>query len=76
MQQSTKAIEWINDRWHCDGQPIHAGVGMELRGYDKQWFRVRIESADQGRRLIAYLNVHEMQFRYPIDPEFDCLRWP
>ena len=76
MASTFKALEWIDGRWHCDGRGIHAGEGMELLGYDRQWFRVRIESADQGRRLIAYLNVHGMDFRCHIDPDVDRLRWP
>ena len=71
----TKLV-WKNGRWHCDGQGIHAGTGMELRGYDGEWFRVRIESADNGRVLIAYLTVHELAFTFRIDPEYDRLRWP
>jgi hypothetical protein len=67
---------WQDNRWHCDGEGIHAGEGMELRGDDGQWFRVRIESADRGHVLIAYLTVHGHEFSRRIDPEYDQLRWP
>lgn len=68
-------LVWHDDRWHCDGQGIHAGNGMELRGCDGEWFHVRIESADRGRRLIAFIDVHGFDFVHTIDPESDQLRW-
>lgn len=68
-------LEWIDNRWHCDGVGIHAGQGMELRG-EKQWHRVRIESADAGQILIAYMVIDGIQFSYRIWPESDRLRWP
>lgn len=69
-------LEWIDDRWHCGGEGIHAGETLELRGRDGQWFRVRIESADRGRVLIAHIQVHGLDFTRRIEPEFDELRWP
>ena len=51
-------LVWQDDRWHCGGEGIHAGENLELRGEDGQWFRVRIESADRGRMLIAYTKIH------------------
>lgn len=72
----TRGLEWIGNRWHCEGKPIHAGVGMELRGTDGERFLVRIESQDCGRLLIAYHDIHGLDFRYSIDPEYDRLRWP
>jgi hypothetical protein len=39
-------LKWIDDRWHCDGRPIHAGDGMEMQFPDGTWLHVRIESQD------------------------------
>lgn len=69
-------LVWQDNRWHCDGQGIHAGETMELRGDDGVWFRVRIESADSGQRLFAYAKVHGRDFTSRIWPEHDELRWP
>lgn len=69
-------LVWQDDRWHCGGDGIHAGEQMELRGEDGQWFRVRIESADRGRVLIAYVRVHGLDFTRRINEDFDELRWP
>lgn len=68
-------LEWINGRWHLDGQGIHAGTGMDLLGQDGEWFRVRIESANQGRELVAYIEHHGFDFSTRISPEYDKLRW-
>lgn len=69
-------LKWQEGRWHCAGDGIHAGNGLELLGADGQWFRVRIESADCGRRLFAYVNLHGHEFTRPIYPDSDRLRWP
>ena len=73
---SSSPLEWIDDRWHCAGRGIHAGDCMELLGYDGKWFAVRIESADRGRRLSAFVRVHGRDFVCGIEPECDRLRWP
>lgn len=39
-KKTANRLEWINDRWHCDGDGIHAGVGMELRGLSARSARV------------------------------------
>lgn len=41
-------------RWQCDGHGIHAGNILEIEIAPGQWVGCRIESADSGRRLIAY----------------------
>lgn len=69
-------LVWQDSRWHCDGRGIHAGEMMELRGYDGEWFSVRVESSDRGRRLIAIVVRHDIQFSYGIDTDCDQLRWP
>lgn len=74
MSRST--LYWEDDRWHCDGRGIHAGCIMELKGADGTWFEVRIESADRGRRLIAFKLVHGTGFTCSIDLDYDQLRWP
>lgn len=51
-------LEWFDNRWHLDGQGIHAGESLEVRWPDGTWERVRIESQDCGRRLYA----HGMQY--------------
>lgn len=74
-RHSSKLV-WHDDRWHLDDRGIHAGEQLELRGYDGQWFAVRVESGDRGRRLIAVIGIHEIDFYCTIDPEYDRLRWP
>lgn len=69
-------LKWIDDRWHCQGEGIHAGSGLELQGTDGEWFHVRIESADCGRKLIAFTSVHGHTFTRAIDPKIDEIRWP
>jgi hypothetical protein len=72
-------LEWIDGRWHCDGDGIHAGVGMEVRWPDGTWQRVRIESGDSGRKLFANFDYHGMTLAVRVDPEANDpreLRWP
>lgn len=69
-------LEWIDDRWHCQGEGVHAGNCLELHCPDETWLVVRIESADSGRKLVAFANVHGHTFTRPIDPKVDELRWP
>lgn len=63
-------------RWTVDGEAVHAGAALEMRGvvvvgYDDdgedriepgEWFPVRIESRDAGRVLDAYAEVHGVTF--------------
>lgn len=61
-------------RWFVDGEPVHAGNGLEMQGctyrYDDgqeivepgEWFEVRLESRDVGRQLDAYVVVHGVTF--------------
>ena len=70
----TGNLRWIDDRWHADGKPIHAGSVWELATPGGWWIIVRIESEDSGHRLIAYIDEHGMPFRRYIDVRHDRLR--
>jgi hypothetical protein len=61
-------LEWIDDRWHCQGQGIHAGECLELHCPDETWLLVRIESSNRGQSLIAFATVHGQVFTRAIDP--------
>lgn len=65
-------------RWYLDGRPIHAGDGVELRGYREpddpdarargdmvpgDWIPVRLESRERGRELDAYLTTAGLTFK-------------
>lgn len=65
-------LQWIDNRWHCDGQPIHAGSTWELK-CQNVWIVVRVESADQGRVLIAHVDLSGREFTSRIY-EHDTLR--
>ncbi len=70
--------EWLDDRWHFAGQPVHAGCSMELCWPDKTWERVRIESADCGRRLSAHFQYHGESLRVTLitpDNIYYDVRW-
>jgi len=73
-------MEWIDDRWHCNGKPIHAGTGMEVQWPDGTWQRVRIESARSGRVLLACFDYHGLGLSIRVvgnDDGSDMpLRWP
>lgn len=69
-------LEWNGDRWCCDSQGIHAGDCLELRGHKGESIFVRIESSNQGRNLIAFVDVKGLTFTRRIEPEYDELRWP
>lgn len=83
MKTTTK-LEWVDDRWHLDGQGIHAGDRMEIRlpheaNIDDckiRWLPVRIESYDRGQGLSAHIDIGGMTFAHTIETEFDELRWP
>jgi len=49
---------WIDERWHLDGRPIHAGTLLEILWPDGTWELVRIESDDRGRNLYAHFRHH------------------
>lgn len=66
---------WIDDRWHLDGRPIHAGCQMEIRWADGTWEAVRIETGNHGRTLYAYSEHHGQEFCIVVD-EWKELRWP
>lgn len=68
-------LAWIDGRWHCDGLPIY-DVSMWWLQCSGGEILVRIESADQGRRLIAHYDVKGRSFTTPIMTEFDFLRSP
>lgn len=67
--------DWIDGRWHLNGRPVHAGSHMELLFPDGTWQRVRIESREAGRVLVAYVFYHGE----PLTLDIGCtrrLRWP
>lgn len=71
---------WINDRWHLDGKPVHAGCGTEIRWPDGTWEAVRLESADYGRDIFAHFEHHGLELRVRVDcggtnNDLD-VRWP
>jgi hypothetical protein len=83
-------LEWLGERWHCQGRPIHAGDFLEVyapgvsdygeesvtfRPGTDRWLLVRIESVNQGRELVAHLDHHGLMFQHRISP-YDRLRWP
>ncbi len=69
----TCGLKWIEDRWHNNGVPIHAGTGWALLTPGGFWLIVRIESADGGRRLIAHHDIHGFIFTREIDTRHDVL---
>lgn len=72
-------LSWLDNRWHCDGAPIHAGYAMEVCWVDGTWEPVRIESADAGQRLYAHFEHHGECFYMRVDPNGENpreLRWP
>lgn len=72
-------LEWIDGRWHLDGDGIHAGVGMMVKWPDGAWERVRIESGDAGRKLFANFDYHGLTLCVRVDPEAYSpleMRWP
>ena len=69
------SLTWQSNRWHLEDKPIHAGAMVELLGEDGEWFEVRIETEDSGRKLLAYSRVHGLEFRFPLIPDYHQLRW-
>lgn len=78
-------------RWYVDGEPVHAGTTLEVRGFDRanednptpKWFSVRVESENLGRTLVAYIDHHGLAFRLRLASMKDDrqnvlhpLRWP
>lgn len=73
------SLAWIDGRWHLDGEGIHAGECVEVKWPDGTWERVRIESADSGRKLFAHFDYHGLTVAVRVDPEaYNPLpmRWP
>ena len=68
-------MEWIDGRWHLNGQGIHAGDMLELYT-GKKWLMVRIESQNGGRDLYAYLSIDDQEFHTWVSTKYDKLRWP
>jgi hypothetical protein len=68
-------LQWIDDRWHLDGRPIHAGCGMEVQWPDGTRQHVRIESQDHGRRLYAHFDYHGVGLGIRVDHGDYPLRW-
>ena len=69
-------LQWIDDRWHCEGRGIHAGDRLELLEGDDAWREVRVESQDGGRVLLACSEIDARMCERRIDPERERLRWP
>jgi hypothetical protein len=74
LRTSIPPLEWRGKQWHCNGQPIQAGQCWELLGSCGRWFVVRIELDECGRRLIACMNFHDVQFQHAVDVAQDRLR--
>jgi hypothetical protein len=70
------SLEFIGDRWHCDGLGIHAGDRMEMRFTENEWLPLLIEKGDHGRELFGRFNIRGAAFRRRIDPKRHALRWP
>lgn len=69
-------LRWIDNRWHCQGRPIHAGCRMELKMDDGSWTPVRIESQNNGTKLIVCLHtVYGPSLDGPLK-SLHRLRWP
>lgn len=71
-------FEWIDDRWHLDGRPIHAGAFLEIRWPDGFWQSARIETANRGLVLYAHFEHHGEAFRRAVDlaEKNRRFRWP
>jgi len=71
---------WIDDRWHLDGKPVHAGTGLEICWPDGTWERVRVESAAAGHKLYAHFEYHGLELCVRVDANGQDathnLRWP
>jgi hypothetical protein len=67
-------FEWKDARWHWCDRPIHAGTPCEVRDPDG-WTRAWIESADNGRVLIACVRVNGEQYSRTLYTEHDEIRF-
>lgn len=81
---------WRDGRWQLRGRGIHAGDGLYMRAAtlwgepDDEgrqarlgpgaWLRVRVESADAGRVLVAHYFFHGIMFTVRLTPEHE-LAW-
>lgn len=68
-QKRAGVWEWIDDRWHLDGRPVHAGANMQICWPDGEWEVVRIESSNAGKFLYAYFDHHGLDVAVRITPE-------
>jgi hypothetical protein len=68
-------LSWIEDRWHLDDRPIHAGNVVEMRFPDGTWDAVRLESSDSGRRLFACFRYRGIDLSVRVDQGDYELRW-
>lgn len=78
MDEGTHTLQWIDDRWHLNDRPIHAGCGMEVQWPDGTWQAVRIESEDCGRKLFAHFKYHGLDLCVRVAAPADAgrpLRW-
>jgi hypothetical protein len=66
---------WIEDRWHLEGRPIHAGNVLQIRWPDGTWEAVRIETGKTGLRLFAHCDHHGEEFVVEVDDTRHALRW-
>ena len=72
-----QGLRWVDGRWHCDGEPIHAGCAMELLVAGGRWLPVRIESRGAGRWLRCYFTAdHIFRIVWVDLLASDLLRWP
>jgi hypothetical protein len=75
-ETSAGRLTWIDERWHCDGRPIHAGSQMEMQFPDGTWVEVRIESANLGQKLFAHFDYHGQPCVIHVLEWQNQLRWP
>jgi len=67
--------QWIDDRWHLDGQPLHAGHLLEMFFPDGGWQPVRVFAADDLRcGLRVCVSFHGLLFTRGVGDA--KLRWP
>ncbi len=74
-------LSWIDNRWHLEGHPIHAGDSVDIRWPDRTWERGRIESSHAGRKLWFHFDHRGEAVVVPVcDLDRDLIqqtiRWP
>ena len=65
--------QWIDGRWHLDGQPLHAGDQIEILTPDG-WRTVRVYRATESLGLRVCVNFHGLIFTRTVGNA--KLRWP